>query len=53
MEAHPEVGVCASKILVCGTETIDTTGHLFSHLLKGFKRGEGEKSFLCRCIFCR
>lgn len=46
MESAPMIGICASKMLVHGTDIIDTAGHLFSHLLKGFKRGEGEKGFL-------
>jgi len=42
MSAHPEVGICASKMMRDdGTGTIDTAGDGFSTLLKGFKRGEG------------
>jgi GT2 family glycosyltransferase len=42
MEEHPVVGICASKILIYGTGTIDSAGDGFSSVLKGFKRGEGE-----------
>lgn len=46
VESDPMVGICASKMLVYGSDIIDTAGHQFSHLLKGFKRGEGERGFL-------
>lgn len=46
MDANPNVGICASKMIVYGTDIIDTTGHIFSHFLKAFKRGEGEKCSL-------
>lgn len=42
MDRHPEVGICASKILVQGKDIIDSAGDGFSSLLRGFKRGEGE-----------
>jgi hypothetical protein len=41
MDTHPDVGICASKLLVFGTEVIDSAGDGFSANLKGFKRGEG------------
>jgi len=46
MDNDPEVGICASKLLVHGADIIDSAGDGFSFLLKGFKRGEGEKAFL-------
>lgn len=42
MDEHPEAGICASKMVVYGTDTIDSAGDMFSKFLKGFKRGEGE-----------
>jgi len=42
MEANPDIGICASKMIVHGTDVIDSAGDGFSTLLKGFKRGEGE-----------
>lgn len=47
MDAHPEVGICASKLVVPGTNIIDSAGDGFSTLLKGFKKGEGENSDKC------
>ena len=44
MSEAPEVGICASKMLVFGTEVIDSAGDGFSSTLKGFKRGEGMSS---------
>lgn len=44
METDPAAGICASKMLVFGTNIIDSAGDGFSTLLKGFKRGEGENS---------
>ncbi|HKN19098.1 MAG TPA: glycosyltransferase family 2 protein [Dissulfurispiraceae bacterium] len=41
-DAHPEVGICASKLINHGTNRIDSAGDLFSKALKGFKRGEGD-----------
>ncbi len=46
MESEPGVGICASKIINHGTDIIDSAGDGFSSLLKGFKRGEGEKDSL-------
>ncbi|MBI5640861.1 MAG: glycosyltransferase family 2 protein [Nitrospirae bacterium] len=42
MDTNPDVGICASKLLVFGADVIDSTGDGFSTALKGFKRGEGE-----------
>lgn len=44
MDNDPEVGICASKLVVHGTHIIDSAGDGFSTSLKGFKRGEGEKA---------
>ena len=41
-DAHPEAGICASRLIVHDTDRIDSAGDLFSTALKGFKRGEGE-----------
>jgi GT2 family glycosyltransferase len=42
METTPDVGICASKMLIYGTDTIDSAGDGFATSLKGFKRGEWE-----------
>lgn len=44
MEAHPEVGICASKLIVAGTDIIDSAGDVFTTALKACKRGEGLPS---------
>jgi len=46
MDTHPDVGICASKMIAFGTEVIDSAGDGFSTILKGFKRGEGESPAL-------
>ena len=46
MDNDPKVGICASKLIVYGSDMIDSAGDAFSFLLKGFKRGEGEGSNL-------
>jgi len=46
MDSNPEVGICASKLIVYGSDIIDSAGDGFSTSLKGFKRGAGEKAFL-------
>jgi len=46
MDNNPEVGICASKLVVHGTDIIDSGGDGFSTSFKGFKRGEGEKASL-------
>jgi GT2 family glycosyltransferase len=42
MDANPEVGICATKMIAVGTDLIDSAGDGYSSLLKGFKRGEGR-----------
>jgi GT2 family glycosyltransferase len=42
MDGDPKVGICASKLIVYGSDIIDSAGDGFSTSLKGFKRGEGE-----------
>lgn len=46
MDNDPKVGVCGSKLIVYGTDIIDSAGDGFSKALRGFKRGEGEKTLL-------
>jgi GT2 family glycosyltransferase len=46
MDAHPDVGICASKMIVYGQDTIDSAGDGFITSLKGYKRGEGLPSDL-------
>ena len=46
MDSEPLVGICASKLIVYGTDIIDSAGVEFSALLKAFNRGEGEKTSL-------
>lgn len=46
MDNDPEVGICASKLLVHSTHSIDSAGDAYSTSLKGFKRGEGEVASL-------
>lgn len=42
MDAHPEVGICASKLIVAGTDIIDSAGDGVFSNLRTFKRGMGE-----------
>jgi GT2 family glycosyltransferase len=44
MRDHPEVGICASKLLVHGSGLIDSAGDGYSTFLRAFKRGEGEEA---------
>lgn len=44
MKGHPEVGICAAKMIVHGSTIIDSAGDGFAANLKGFKRGEGRSS---------
>jgi GT2 family glycosyltransferase len=37
-----KTGICASKLISCGDNTIDSAGDGYARSLKGFKRGEGE-----------
>ncbi len=46
MDSEPMVGICASKLIVSGTNIIDSAGDGFSTSLRGFKRGEGENATL-------
>ena len=46
MDSEPLVGICASKIIVHGTDILDSAGNVFSFFLRGFNRGEGEKATL-------
>ena len=41
MDSHPEVGICASKLVVFGTNAIDSAGDGFSSFLRAFKHGDG------------
>jgi GT2 family glycosyltransferase len=45
MDANPEVGICATKMIATGTGLIDSAGDGYSSLLKGFKRGEGRPKY--------
>jgi GT2 family glycosyltransferase len=47
MDGDPSVGICASKMIVHGTDIIDSAGDGFSTALRGFGEGEQQKSFLC------
>ena len=42
MELHPEVGICASKLIVDGENVIDSAGDGYSTFGHAFKRGEGS-----------
>lgn len=44
METYPEIGICASKMIVHGQDMIDSAGDGFTTSLKGYKRGEGLPS---------
>jgi GT2 family glycosyltransferase len=44
METDPYTGICASKLVVHGTDVIDSAGDGYATSLKGFKRGEGENT---------
>lgn len=46
METDHATGICATKMLVAGTDLIDSAGDGFSSNLKGFKRGEGKPAHL-------
>ncbi len=48
MDADPLVGICASKIIVHGTDILDSAGTMFSFFSRGFNRGEGEKAALAK-----
>lgn len=42
MDLHPQVGLCASKLVVYGSDVIDSAGDECSTAGVGFKRGEGD-----------
>lgn len=42
MEENPEVGICASKLIVVGENVIDSAGDGYSTFGHAFKRGEGN-----------
>lgn len=42
MEENPEVGICASKLIVAGENVIDSAGDGYSTFGHAFKRGEGN-----------
>jgi len=44
MEAHPEVGICAPKILQYDQDVIESAGDGFSTNLRGHERGRGLSS---------
>ena len=44
MDSHSEVGICASKIIDEKINIIDSAGDIYTPVLRGFKRGEGESS---------
>jgi GT2 family glycosyltransferase len=44
MDSHPQVGIVASKIIVEGTDVIDSAGDEYSTSLKPFKYGEGKRA---------
>lgn len=46
MDENPKIGICASKMIIHGSDILDSAGVLFSTALKGFGAGEGQKSFL-------
>ncbi len=46
MDTDSKSGICASKMIVHGTDIIDCAGDGFSTSLKGFGEGEQQKSFL-------
>jgi len=46
MDTDPKVGMCASKIVVHGSDIVDSAGDGFSTSLRGFKRGEGGETSL-------
>ena len=46
MDAHPEAGICASLLIVAGTDIIDSAGDCLGSSLRPFKRGEGLSASL-------
>ena len=43
MQSDPRVGICASKLLIDGTDLIDSAGDGCTTASKGYKRGEMEQ----------
>ncbi len=46
MDMNPEIGICGSRMILRGTDIIDSAGDGVSTALRGFKRGEGNKASL-------
>jgi len=44
MDSEAAIGICASKMIVHGTDIMDSAGVVFSTALKGFGSEEGRKS---------
>ncbi|MDH3327721.1 MAG: glycosyltransferase family 2 protein [Desulfobulbaceae bacterium] len=44
MEGHPKVGICASKIIVAGTDMLDSAGEILWSNLRTARRGLGLPS---------
>jgi len=44
MDSHSELGICASKIIDDKSKVIDSAGDIYTSVLRGFNRGEGESS---------
>lgn len=42
MDQHPEAGVCASRLMVYGTDIVDSAGDGCAVTGRGYKRGEGQ-----------
>ncbi len=40
MKTDPKIGICASKLIIDGTDLVDSAGDGCTTALKGFKRGE-------------
>ncbi|MGD0884881.1 MAG: glycosyltransferase family 2 protein [Thermodesulfovibrionales bacterium] len=47
MERNPAIGICASRLIIFGTDIVDSAGDGYSRLLRGFKRCEGKKAERC------
>jgi len=42
LDNDPQIGICASKLIIHDMNQIDSAGDVFTTLLKGDKRGEGK-----------
>ncbi len=54
MDMNPDIGICGSKMILRGADIIDSAGDGISTALRGFKRGEGNKTSLYserECVF--